>query len=88
MLVTPFVTHVTRTSKEPPFSKTRGMFPTFDLLTTSETSTAPCQFQLLRCVQGVHYLPILPLDSSGCVFVYFIGNIKSNIRKMDTMPTS
>ena len=39
--------------EEPTFWKIRRRYPAFDLKATSETSSATCQFQLLRRVQGL-----------------------------------
>ena len=37
------------------FPKTKGRYPDFAAFAASKASSVPCQFQLFRWVQGVHY---------------------------------
>ena len=42
----PVLSNGTQITEEPTFSKTRVKYPTFDLIATSETSSAPCQLAI------------------------------------------
>ena len=54
MLATPSAPHKTHITVEFTFSKTKGRYMPLDTFASSETFSAPCQFQLLQGVQGVH----------------------------------
>ena len=47
--------HKTHITEEFAFSKTKGRYMPLDTFAPSETFSAPCQFQLLQGVRGVHW---------------------------------
>ena len=74
-MATPCASHGTQFTEKPTFSKTRGRYPTLDIVTTIDTSSAPCQFQ--RLVMGARAI----LLTYFCHFEYLLLIEKCTMHK-------